>query len=66
MKRYVSCLPAALAVLVLSLSLASPFIAPAWAAEAALNKANAAFERGDYEEAARLYWPLAEAGDAEA
>ena len=66
MKRYVSCLPAALAVLLVSLSFALPSAAPAWAEEAALSKANAAFARGDYAEAARLYWPLAEAGDAEA
>lgn len=32
----------------------------------ALPMANAAFARGDYAQAARLYWPLAEGGDAEA
>ncbi len=59
-------LPIALAVLVLGLSLILPLAVPAWAEETALSKGNSAYDRGDYAEAARLYWPLAEAGDAEA
>ncbi len=58
--------PIALTILVIGLSLIVRITVPAWAEEAALSKGNAADDRGDYAEAAWLYWPLAEAGDAEA
>lgn len=59
-------LPAALGLLVLSLSLSSPLTHPAWAETSVLEQARAASERGDFTEAARLYRQAAEAGDPDA